>query len=191
MKNTIYRRRVLVVAGIAAVCVLIGAVYLKTIPVNCVRYLIWRLTSTACVTKGAVRVGDTDIHYVSYGSGPPVLLLHGRLSSRLSWFSQIPRLVATGRQVVLPDTRGHGDSPLGRAELTYRLFAADAAMILDRLSIAKTDVVSTSHARLMAEWLVHGSLAIVAGGHFTPVTQARRINALIAEFLGPVASEMD
>ena len=293
VKNNISRDRVLVVAGIAAVGFIIGGVYLKTIPVNFVHYLIWRLTSTTGITKGEVRVGDTDIHYVSYGSGPPVLLLHGGLSNRLSWFSQLPRLVDAGRQVVLPDTRGHGDSTLGRAELSYRLFAADAVKVLDRLSIEKTDVVgwsdggntalllgrywpqrvrrmvvisanfnpagltpeaqkeslepsrgivrwlkrwwtgagdrlreleirvkrmwqtrpnlrradlatipaptlvivgeadvvSTSHARLMAEWLANGSLAIIAGGHFTPVTQARRVNDLIAEFLQPVACD--
>lgn len=293
VKNIMSRSRVLVVAGLAAVGVLIGAVYLRTIPANFVHYLVWRLTSTAVITKGQVRVGDTDIHYVSYGSGPPVLLLHGGLSNRLSWFSQIPRLVDSGRQVVLPDTRGHGDSTLGRAELNYRLLAADVTKVLDHLSIEKTDVVgwsdggntalllgrywpqrvrrmvvisanfnpagltpeaqkenfelsrgivrwlkrwwtgagnrlrelenrvkrmwqtrpnlrradladitaptlvivgeadvvSTSHARLMAQWLANGSLAVIAGGHFTPVTQARRVNVLIADFLKPVASD--
>lgn len=293
VKKQIYRGRVLVVAGIAAVGVFIGAVYLRPIPANLVRYLIWRLTSTAGITKGQVRVKDTDIHYVSYGSGPPVLLLHGGLSNRLSWFSQLPPLVDAGRQVVVPDTRGHGDSTLGDDELSYRLLAVDAARVLDRLSIEKTDVVgwsdggntalllgrywpqrvrrmvlisanfnpagltpeaqkdnylpssgivrwlkrwwtgagdrlrelearvkrmwqtrpnlrqadlaaisaptlvivgdadlvSTSHARLMAEWLANGSLAIIKGGHFTPVTQARRVNELIAEFLSPVSSK--
>jgi len=292
VKNNISKGRVLVVAGIAAVGVLIGAFYLRTVPANFVRYLIWRFTSTAFVTKGQVSVGDTDIHYVSYGSGPPVLLLHGGLSNRLSWFSQLPRLVESGRRVVLPDTRGHGDSTLGSTELSYRLFAADAATVLDRLSIEKTDVVgwsdggntalllgrywpqrvrrmvlisanfnpagltpeaqketsepsrgivrwlkrwwtgagdrlreleirvkrmwqtrpnlqradlatitaptlvivgeadvvSTSHACLMAEWLANGSLAIIAGGHFTPVTQAQRVNELMLEFLNPVTS---
>jgi pimeloyl-ACP methyl ester carboxylesterase len=55
--------------------------------------------------------------------------------------------------------------------------------------VGEADVVSTSHARLMAEWLANGSLAIVAGGHFTPVTQALRVNALIDEFLKPAASD--
>lgn len=54
--------------------------------------------------------------------------------------------------------------------------------------VGDADVVSASHARLMAEWLPNGSLAIIAGGHFTPVTQARRVNELIADFLKSVAS---
>jgi len=287
VKKHISGFRVLVVAGIAAVGVVIGAACLTNIPANLARYLIWRLTATAVAAQGRVRVGDVDIHYVSYGSGAPLVLLHGGLSNRLSWFSQLPWLVENGRQVVLLDTRGHGDSGLGDAELTYRLLAADAVAVLDRLAIEKTDiigwsdggntalllarcwpqrvrrmvvisanfnpggltpeaqqenvqpsrgidrwwkrwwtgagdrlrdlesrvqrmwrtrpnlqqadlaaiaaptlviagnadVVSIAHARQMADWLANGSLAVIPGGHFTPVTQARRVNGLIAEFL--------
>ncbi|WP_054700233.1 alpha/beta fold hydrolase [Desulfosarcina cetonica] len=50
--------------------------------------------------------------------------------------------------------------------------------------VGEKDVVSLAHARQMAEALGHGTLAIVPGGHFTPVTHARRVNALIAAFLG-------
>jgi pimeloyl-ACP methyl ester carboxylesterase len=293
--NTIFKSLFFAAVGMAAVGALIGVLYWRIIPANFVRYLVWRLTSTASIVKGQVRAGNADLHYVSYGSGPAVLLLHGGLSNRLSWFSQLPRLVDTGRQVVMPDSRGHGDSTLGDAELSYRLLAADAVRILDRLGIEKTDVVgwsdggntalllgrywpqrvrrmvvisanaspegltqaaqkensepsrgvlrwlkrwwigagdrireletrvkqmwrtrptlrradlekiiaptlvvvgesdvvSLSHARYMAKWLANGSLAILPGGHFTPVTEARRVNALIVEFLGRAASQGD
>ena len=272
---------------IAVFGIIVGIIYLNAIPAHFVHYLIWRIMSPDRFKRGHVRVGDAEIHYITCGRGPAVLLLHGGLSNRLSWFSQIPWLVDSGRQVVLPDTRGHGDSALGGHELSYRLLAADAVGILDRLSIAKTDVigwsdggntalllgrywpqrvrrmvvisanftphgltpealkendqasrgighwwkrwwtgagerlrelekrvkemwrtrpnldradleqiraptlvivgekdvVSLSHSRRMAEWLANGSLAVVPGGHYTPVTQARRVNALIAEFL--------
>lgn len=281
----------LALIGIAAV----GLIYWRAISVNAARYLVWHLTSTATVIKGQVRNADADIHYVSYGSGPTVLLLHGGLSSQLSWFSQIPELVDAGWRVILPDTRGHGDSDLGSKELSYRLLAADVVKILDRLSIRRTDVigwsdggntalllarywpervrrmvvisanfnpegltpeaqkanaapsrgierwwrrwwtgadnrlhalearvqrmwrtrpnlqradleavaaptlvivgdadvVSTTHARLMAKWLANGSLAVIAGGHFTPVSHARRVNELIARFLGAGTSDGD
>jgi len=271
----------------------LGLIYWRALSVNAVRYLVWRLTSAATIIKGQVRNANANIHFVSYGSGPTVLLLHGGLSSRLSWFSQIPELVDAGWQVILPDTRGHGDSDMGGNEMSYRLLAADAVKILDRLSIKRTDVigwsdggntalllarywpervrrmvvisanfnpqgltpeaqqenthpsrgierwwkrywtgagdrlrdletrvqrmwrtrpnlqradlaaiaaptlvivgdadaVSTAHARLMAKWLANGSLAVIAGGHFTPVTQARRVNELIARFLGAGSSD--
>jgi pimeloyl-ACP methyl ester carboxylesterase len=111
---------------------------------NLVRYLLRNLGSNACDGAGVIATSDVDIHFVSYGEGPPVLLLHGGLSNRLSWFSQIPWLVGAGRRVVLMDTRGHGHSGLGRGELSYRLFAADAVRVLDRLAIGRTDVLGWS-----------------------------------------------
>jgi hypothetical protein len=64
---------------------------------NLVRYLLRNLGSNACDGAGVIATSDVDIHFVSYGEGPPVLLLHGGLSNRLSWFSQIPWLVGAGR----------------------------------------------------------------------------------------------
>ena len=49
--------------------------------------------------------------------------------------------------------------------------------------VGEKDVVSVSHARRMAAALGNGTLAILPGGHFTPVTQARRVNGLIDAFL--------
>ena len=45
-------------------------------------------------------------------------------------------------------------------------------------------MVSIIHAKLMAAELKNGTLKIVPGGHFTPITHAGRINELISEFLG-------
>ena len=66
------------------------------------------------------------------------------------------------------------------------LEAADLAEIAapTLVIVGESDIVSISHARQMSEQLAHGSLVIIPGGHFTPVTQARRVNGLIAEFLG-------
>lgn len=49
--------------------------------------------------------------------------------------------------------------------------------------VGETDAISIEHARQMAEWLANGSLAVVPGGHATPVTRARWINRLIGDFL--------
>lgn len=109
-----------------------------------IRYLRWRVTPASTGVHGVVATDDDSLQYVSYGKGPAILLLHGGLSNRLAWFSQIPWLVASGRQVVLPDTRGHGRSALGSKEMTYRLLANDVIRILDRLNIQKADVIGWS-----------------------------------------------
>ena len=55
-----------------------------------------------------IRANDLEIGYETYGSGPPVVLLHGATSSgRADFATQIPFLAASFR-VFIPDARGHG-----------------------------------------------------------------------------------
>ena len=55
-----------------------------------------------------IRANDLEIGYETYGSGPPVVLLHGATSSgRADFAAQIPFLAASFR-VFVPDARGHG-----------------------------------------------------------------------------------
>ncbi|GAC1462980.1 MAG: alpha/beta hydrolase [Ktedonobacteraceae bacterium] len=50
------------------------------------------------------------MHYVSQGSGPLVVLLHGFPEFWYSWRLQIPFLAELGYTVVAPDLRGYNDS---------------------------------------------------------------------------------
>ena len=125
-------------------------VWLRPMSVNALNYLIWKYSTTAQTETGNIVYQGAHIHYVSYGHGDPVLLLHGGLSNKLSWFSQIPWLVAAGRRVVLIDTRGHGDSTPGNSKLSYRIFADDTLLVLDRLGIQRTDIVGWSDGGIIA-----------------------------------------
>ncbi len=116
----------------------------RSVGLNFVYYLWWKATSTVAVADGVVRSEGSAIHYSVYGAGPPLLLLHGGLSSRLSWFSQLPQLVERGHRVILLDVRGHGRSRLGITELSYRLLAADALQVLDHLGVERADVIGWS-----------------------------------------------
>jgi pimeloyl-ACP methyl ester carboxylesterase len=178
----------LVSGGLLAVGLMIGIVLLSPIPGNFAHYLWWRTTPSGTALKGSVRSENTTIHYRSYGKGPPVLLLHGGLSNRLSWFSQVPWLVASGRQVILLDTRGHGESGLGDTDLNYRLLAADAIHVLDRLGILRTDVIGWSDgantALLLAhEWPGRVRKIVVISGNSDPsgLTPAARADNHIHE----------
>jgi pimeloyl-ACP methyl ester carboxylesterase len=59
-------------------------------------------------------LGDVRLHYVTAGTGFPVVLLHGWPQSWYEWRHVMPRLAAE-YQVIAPDLRGLGDSsrPLG------------------------------------------------------------------------------
>jgi pimeloyl-ACP methyl ester carboxylesterase len=54
-------------------------------------------------------VGEVMLHYVTAGSGPPVVLLHGWPQTWFEWRHVIP-LLASDYTVIAPDLRGLGDS---------------------------------------------------------------------------------
>ncbi len=125
-------------------------VWLRPMSGNFLNYLIWKYSTTTPTETGNIIYRDAHIHYVSYGQGDPVLLLHGGLSNKLSWFSQIPWLVSSGRRVVLIDTRGHGDSTTGNSQLSYQIFAKDTLLVLDKLGIQRTDIIGWSDGGIIA-----------------------------------------
>jgi pimeloyl-ACP methyl ester carboxylesterase len=125
-------------------------VWLTPMSVYSMNYLIWNISTTIPTESGNIAYRGARIHYVSYGRGDPVLLLHGGLSNKLSWFSQIPWLVSAGRQVILIDTRGHGESTLGNSNLNYQVFAEDTLQVLDRLQIQRADIVGWSDGGIIA-----------------------------------------
>ncbi len=125
-------------------------VLLRPMSVNFTNYVIWKYSTTTQSETGDIDYRGARIRYLSYGHGEPVLLLHGGLSNKLSWFSQIPWLVTSGRQVILIDTRGHGDSTHGNSELSYQIFAEDVLQVLDRLNIQRTDIIGWSDGGIIA-----------------------------------------
>jgi len=162
---------ILITLGLVLLILFPGFFLLRPMSSALLRYLVWRISPATTELRGKVEADGTTIHYVSYGAGPAVLLLNGGLSNRLVWFSQIPELVAAGRQVVIPDVRGHGFSRLGRKELNYRLLATDAIGVLDRLKIQKADVVG---------WSDGGNTALLLGQEHPE--RIRRIVAISANF---------
>ena len=137
------------------------------IPGNFAGYLWWRYTADPHPQTGSVDTDGASIHYQHYpGQGPAILLLHGGLSHRLSWFSQLPWLVSSGREVVLIDSRGHGRSGLGDGELSYERHAADVIAVMDALHLRKADIIG---------WSDGGNTALVLA-HRRP----QRVNRIVA-----------
>jgi len=147
--------------------------YFMPISNHLVRYLWWKLTAHVPSRHGTVVSLGATLHYTVCGQGEPLLMLHGGLSNKLCWFSQIPELSRRGYQLILPDSRGHGLSELGKGELSYRVLAADAAAILDDLHLQRTDVLGWSDgantALLMATMFPQRVGRIVAiSGNYDP-----------------------
>lgn len=90
-----------------------------------------------------LRVGRHVLSSYVFGQGPPVLLLHGLASTKLSYLPLLPAL-ARGHTVVVPDLPGHGESTRPRASYTPAYFARVIHRLLDELAIDRADVVGNS-----------------------------------------------
>ena len=62
------------------------------------------------VEHHVAKIEGTHFHYVTAGTGDPVLLLPGWPESWIAWRKVLPLLVRAGRQVVVLDPRGFGES---------------------------------------------------------------------------------
>jgi pimeloyl-ACP methyl ester carboxylesterase len=99
--------------------------------------------------KGFVMHDGAEIYYAVYGSGTPVILLHGGLASS-DWFGdQVPALVRDGHQAVLIDSRGHGRSTRDQRRYTYELMASDVVAVMDVLKIHRAPVVGWSDGAII------------------------------------------
>lgn len=96
-----------------------------------------------------IRVGDIELHYETYGSGEPILLLHGLGSSTLDWEPQIAAF-SLRYQVVAVDLRGHGQSDKPAGPYSIAGFAADIAALISQLGLGPMDVVGISMGGMVA-----------------------------------------
>ncbi len=76
------------------------------------------------VTHHTARFNGIKLHYVSAGSGEPVVLLHGWPQTWHEWRRIIPALAAK-YSVVAPDLRGFGDSDKPAGAYDKRTVAED------------------------------------------------------------------
>jgi len=89
------------------------------------------------------KVNGLNMHYVTAGEGPPVILLHGFPDTHQIWRRQIPVLAAAGLRVIAPDLRGYGqtDMPQDVGAYAVSFLADDVLRLMDALGIEKAAVV--------------------------------------------------
>lgn len=100
-----------------------------------------------------VQVGPAKIRVAVLGEGPPLLLLNGLGANLEMWEPLVDRL--PGRQLVLFDVPGTGESPPLRRPVRLRGFAAIVVRLMDELGIDRADVLGYSWGGALAQQLVH------------------------------------
>ncbi len=116
--------------------------------------------------QGYVERDGARIWYAAYGSGPPVILLHGGLGHSGNWGYQVPALTGGGYRAVVVDSRGHGRSTRDERPFTYELMAADVSAVMDVLQIEKAGLVGWSDGACIALVLASQAPARAAGVFF-------------------------
>jgi pimeloyl-ACP methyl ester carboxylesterase len=99
-------------------------------------------------TTGMAAVNGISIWFATFGSGPPVVLLHGGLANSNYWGHQIPELART-HQVIVMDSRGHGRSTRNAQPFGYDLMASDVVGLMDALGIQKAAIVGWSDGAII------------------------------------------
>jgi 3-oxoadipate enol-lactonase len=84
-----------------------------------------------------------DLFYEVHGEGSPMIFLHGFPFDHTIWLPIVP-LLCEDAQLILPDLRGFGRSPVTDDVYTMRLLADDIIRLMDRLEIEKAVLVGHS-----------------------------------------------
>jgi pimeloyl-ACP methyl ester carboxylesterase len=116
--------------------------------------------------QGYVKHDGARIWYAAYGSGAPLILLHGGLGHSGNWGYQVPALIRSGYRTVVIDSRGHGRSTRDERPYSYELMASDVLAVMDTLKIEKAGLVGWSDGACTALILASHDPARVAGVFF-------------------------
>jgi pimeloyl-ACP methyl ester carboxylesterase len=94
--------------------------------------------------EGRVKHDGAEIWHAGFGTGKPVILLHGGLGHSGNWGKQVPALVAAGYRAVVIDSRGHGRSTRDDRPFTYTRMARDTRAVMDVLGLGRAALIGWS-----------------------------------------------
>jgi pimeloyl-ACP methyl ester carboxylesterase len=98
--------------------------------------------------SGEASANGISIHYVVYGRGSAVILLHGGLANTDYWGDQIQAL-EPHHTVIAMDSRGHGRSTRDLRPYGYDLMADDVIALMDVLKVPTADIVGWSDGGIL------------------------------------------
>src|SRR5450432_4637114 len=96
------------------------------------------------ITAGKENSGKIDLYYEDYGSGKPIVLIHGYPLSGTAWEKQLPVLLDAGCRVITYDRRGFGKSSQPATGYNYDTFAEDLHKLVTQLKLRDFTLVGFS-----------------------------------------------
>lgn len=89
------------------------------------------------------KMDDLTLYFQEFGKGDPFVMLHGNGESS-SFFDIQHRLLSKYFKLIAIDTRGHGQSPKGKAPFTLNQFAEDLHLFLQSGGFKKIHLMGFS-----------------------------------------------
>ena len=112
------------------------------------REIDWREHVRSAQIEGR-RVNYVDIGECRDGAHP-VLLIHGLAGCWQNWLENIPRLVAEGRRVIVPDLPGFGHSEMPVEDISIPGYGKCVEALCDQLGLGEVVVVGNSMGGFVA-----------------------------------------
>jgi pimeloyl-ACP methyl ester carboxylesterase len=91
-----------------------------------------------------INIDGTKIYYEIYGTGKPLVMLHGGVYGYIDEFAPFIPKLAENFQVICIATRGHGKSEMGNDPFTYKQRADDAYKVIRTITKDSVIVVGFS-----------------------------------------------
>ncbi|OGU70558.1 MAG: hypothetical protein A2V93_10590 [Ignavibacteria bacterium RBG_16_34_14] len=121
-------------------------------------------------------VNGINMYYETYGSGQPLIIIHGNggsiseMSNQISYFTNNYKIIAA-------DNREHGKSSGNNERITYEQMALDWVMLLDRLNIDSAYIIGWSDGGILGLLLaIHYpekvKKLVICGANLEPDTSA-------------------
>jgi len=100
-------------------------------------------------------INGVRLHYVEYGKGPLVILLHGFPECWYAWRFQLPALAEAGFRVIAPDLRGYNlsEKPRGVGQYRLELLANDVKGLIRALDADSAVLVGHDWGGVIAWYL--------------------------------------
>jgi pimeloyl-ACP methyl ester carboxylesterase len=141
--HSILGGRYILAAGLAVLLIGGACLYAAMGPASIATRIAAKAYGRNPIAGSTFSFNGTRFYYETYGSGPPLLLIHGNGQSIAGFKEQIGPL-SKGHQVIAMDSRGQGKSELGTAAFTYEQMAEDCNALLDHLKLDHVKVLGWS-----------------------------------------------
>jgi pimeloyl-ACP methyl ester carboxylesterase len=126
------------------------------------------------VESGYVPVNGLEMYYEIYGTGQPLVLLHGNLSTIGTSFGKVLPALAATRRVIAVEQQGHGHTADIDRPFSIGQWAQDTAALLRHLEIEQADFFGYSSGGEVALEIALHSPSLVRKLVFAGGTSYRR-----------------